>query len=290
MKLKTKTKFLNFFRNFFRHIFLERLLIYLLSKGFFYSICFKLVPQNYQYHNATLRRVTRKGLEYELDISDAVEHYVYFNFRDISQQKLFNLCKPDYYIIDIGTNIGSSLLNLARVAGTNGFIYGFEPDPITYNKCLKNISLNKLRNIMVINEALGEVKMDASLQINTFNRGMSKISAPTSNNIRIKINTLDDFIMESKIKKVDLIKIDVEGYELHALRGAEKTLTRFNPILFIEIDDNYLKEQEATAKDLLEYINKIGYTAIRASDNVPIDQAYSFAGCHFDIIAFCVNK
>lgn len=85
---------------------------------------------------------------------------------------------------------------------------------------------------------------------------------------------------------VNLIKIDVEGYELRVLLGAEATLKKFYPILFIEINDANLCYQGDSARDLIQFLFRIGYTRITNATTeqlISIDE--DITNQHLDIIA-----
>ncbi|MBK7684492.1 MAG: FkbM family methyltransferase [Bacteroidetes bacterium] len=87
------------------------------------------------------------------------------------------------------------------------------------------------------------------------------------------------------MKKVDFIKIDVEGYEYAVLSGARETL-KSKPVLFIEVNDNSLKENKSSAKELIELLIAANYsTFYRADNGDPISSNTNFINCHFDLIA-----
>ncbi len=193
-------------------------------------------------------------------------------------------------IFDIGANIGSTTLNFAKLVESEGKVFSFEPDPLNYSRVLKNISLNKFSNITLFNHGVGAVKETVFLyNVNENNRGMLRIlnQAKEINEFSkstIEVDTIDNIIAEKKISKPDIIKIDVEGYELKVLKGAEKTLQKYKPILFIELDDENLKEQHSSALSLVQYLDGLGYTISNASKNILISPNTDFKNCHFDII------
>jgi hypothetical protein len=82
-----------------------------------------------------------------------------------------------------------------------------------------------------------------------------------------------------------LIKVDVEGFELHVLRGAEKTLRQCKPALFIELDDNNLSDQGDSAEKLVSYLEDLGYAITDAGTGAPVRSGKPFTNCHTDIIA-----
>jgi FkbM family methyltransferase len=204
---------------------------------------------------------------------------------------LIDTCKENYTAIDIGTNIGSTLLNLAKKTSQGGgTVIGFEPDKLNYSKCLKNVELNSFNNIEVSNLGLGSEKKRVFLAVNSpSNRGGNRVIPESDSNLQqekeaIDITTLDDFIKERETKKVDLIKIDVEGYEHEVIKGAKGILAKHPPILFIEIDDENLKKQSTSASMLISDLEAMGYSIMRADTGEHITSEYNFEKCHFDIL------
>jgi len=140
-KLSLKTKTLNTLRLLFRKEKIENFLINKNQHGYFFSE--KLFPSNYLYKNPTKRITSRKGINYSLDISDYMDWLIYFDIKDPSQDLLINICNENDIVVDVGTNIGSTLLNFAKKTSQgNGFVIGFEPDKLNYAKCLANLALN----------------------------------------------------------------------------------------------------------------------------------------------------
>jgi Methyltransferase FkbM domain len=117
--------------------------------------------------------------------------------------------------------------------------------------------------------------------VNQNNPGMNRILAEDKDLPfkKIEINTLDNILFEKNIAKVDFIKLDVEG-----LSGAKNTL-QSKPLLFIELDDSNLKENNKSAKELIALLISFGYTEIHRADNlIPVSIDDDFADCHYDII------
>lgn len=278
----------------FRFKFAETILILVSMNRLENSLVVRLLlPPSNSYPSQTFRDVVRCGIKYHLDISDLVDWHVYFGIREIAQERLFDLCRPGDLIFDIGVNIGSVSLRFAKKLeslGGGGSIVGFEPDRINYEKCVKNISINKFSNIEIHNIGLGENNENLYLDVpSPSNRGMNRISVIKDRNhlsSLITVVALDSFLLESLLSaRVNLIKIDVEGYEMKVLKGALNVLKLSKPIIFIECDDNNLREQGNSASELVSYLKDFGYTMSRADNGEIVDIGYRFDNCHFDIIA-----
>lgn len=291
LKSGFKTRILNQFRRLFKWSFIENFLVRKTHDRYPNNFWVRLMPPNYLYSKNSLREVTRREIKYLLDISDTVEHAIYFGYKDEAQETLFRLAKDKKFLIDVGVNIGSVVLNFARIC-PHAQIFGFEPDKRSFLKATGNIGLNTYQNLEIINKGLGETPEKVKLyRVNSENAGMNRI-LPETETVQselfefdeIEIITLDDFAKERSLARVDLIKIDVEGYELHVLRGAKQVLSLYKPALFIELDDDNLRVQSASAEGLISFLEGMEYDIRRADNKQSVRSADDFSGCHFDII------
>lgn len=286
-RLSWKTKILNKVRRLFTNEFMERILLKLTMDTKQGTCWNKVVPFEYLYQSPTIRRVEREGVNYELDISKAVDHYLYYGLIDASLEKLYSMVKKEDVVIDVGTNIGRVAFQLARRA-SNGRVICFEPDVENFRRFKNNLSLNDFKNIDAENCGLGdETGIFKLYNVRATNPGMKRILDKPDDNLpfhEIKVNRLDDVIAEKALTRVDIIKIDVEGFEHKVLNGAMKTIQRFKPILFIELDDNNLKAQQSSANNLVQYIKSIGYCIYYAENNMIVNKQENLSSCHFDIL------
>lgn len=149
-----------------------------------------------------------------------------------------NIKKGDI-VLDIGAHIGYYTLLAARMVGNKGKVYAFEPDLRNFEILKKNVKENKYENVILINKAVSNKDGEAILFLNYENTGDHRIYNPKDKRKSIKIQTvtLDNFF-KNKSKKVDLIKIDIQGSEARAFKGAQnlikqnkniKILTEFWP-------------------------------------------------------------
>ncbi len=284
-KISIKTKVLNCIRRCFKTPLIENIFVRLSSGKEPDSFIGKLLPSNYLYKKNSIRKVTRNGINFCLDISDLVDWFIYFNLNDDSNKKLFELCAKDSIVLDIGTNNGAVLLRLCKIAN-EGFVFGFEPDPYNYERSLINLGLNDCKNYKVLNTGLGEkIESGVIVVVDANNLGMNKILQDGSEGIKINLNTLNNFSKVNNLTKIDLIKIDTEGFEMKILKGGDNILKKFKPVLFIELDDDNLKEQGYSAKELINYLNDFYYVIKIAISGKIINENEDFTGCHYDIIA-----
>lgn len=140
-------------------------------------------------------------------------------------------------IIDVGGFIGDSALVFSDY--TDKKIYSFEPSKENFELMKKTIELNNLTNVVPVNCALGD-NVAEKLYINGDGSTVTVASPPSSKSFAgavIEATTLDDFVRKNNIE-VGLIKVDIEGYEQHFLKGAEQTIKTQKPALLISIYHN----------------------------------------------------
>jgi FkbM family methyltransferase len=131
--------------------------------------------------------------------------------------------------IDVGGYIGDSAINFYYKFFPQK-IYTFEPETNNFKILLKNSK--KINNIIVpIKKAVSNKIMKGNI---SNNHAGSKLKHD-ENLEKIEITTIDNFVLENKIKNIDLIKMDIEGEETNALMGAKKTISEHKPILTISI-------------------------------------------------------
>jgi len=285
-----KRKLLDVFRAVFKIPALEKVLVYLTTGKKFGSLISRVPPNNYQYPQNSRRIAKRDGLTFHLDISDLVDWYVYYGFQDDSRSRLYDLIREGFTVLDVGANIGDVTLHAAAKVGVGGRVVAVEPDPVNFKKLQLNCSSNpRLSNIVLLNHGLGDAEEELSLI--TFmesNRGMNRIGVGESSAekaVRIRVRTIDHVFQEYGNRTPDLIKIDVEGFELRVLRGARQVIERCHPILFIEVDDNNLAEHGDSALSLLDFLESYEYSVYNSSTMAPVTKSQDFTNCHFDIVA-----
>ncbi len=159
--------------------------------------------------------------------------------------------------IDVGSNIGLMSLFVSKIIGKNGAVYSFEPEPEIFTIFLKNIEINKVVNIFPYNLALGSDKNTATIYSNfDLSRGSASFIKSDKNSLgaEVTVQKLDNFVTKNNISDIRMIKIDVEGWELEVLKGANRFLGSPNaPIICIEYS-NLHPVQNCQLIDSYKYI------------------------------------
>ena len=167
--------------------------------------------------------------------------------------------------LDVGANVGAITLALAKLVGPNGKVYAFEPGPPNLGRLRANLALNSelAARVEVTEAGVGRAPAELFWAEEQGNPGNALLGEAGSH--KIKIVTLDNFVRERAISKLDFVKIDVEGMELDVMLGAGDTLRRFHPMLYFETLPRYTETGAgATFADMHNYLVKeLGYTLHR---------------------------
>ena len=157
------------------------------------------------------------------------------------------LIKQGDTILDIGANIGYFALLESKVVGPSGKIYAVEPSPVNYQRLNENIKLNKCDNIETFNLAIGDKNGQAKMFISSRSNWSRLIERDMPDSINQVVNvdmlTVDDFLKDKQ--PPDLIRMDVEGYEINILKGMKNTLKKSNLKIFLEFHARTINETDA---------------------------------------------
>lgn len=164
-------------------------------------------------------------------------------------------------IVDIGANVG--LYSLYAKHLPNSQFYSYEPFKFTYDLLNDNIKLNNIKNVNTYNIGLGNQKGKTILNVCLSHDGLNTMGENPLrfndiNPIEVEIDTLDNIFYNNNIK-VDFIKIDTEGYEYNILKGGEKTIKTYKPIIQLEYHETNMKQCNVKIDDLNNYIIELGY-------------------------------
>ena len=169
------------------------------------------------------------------------------------------VCSAGATVIDVGANIGLYSVIAARRIGDSGTVYAFEPVPENIAFLRKNLELNGVRDRVAVQEvAVGEA--DGELEIFLSDRQIGTHSAAKATvgggeSLRVPMRSVDAFVASSGISRIDVVKVDVEGYDGQVLQGALQTLRRHKPVLFIEYSPELL---EACGQNPDEFVALMG--------------------------------
>jgi FkbM family methyltransferase len=177
------------------------------------------------------------------------------------QEALAELIEPGQTVYDVGANIGFFTIFCSRLVGPQGRVYAFEPIPENLVTLRRNIALNKLTNVVVVEQALSASTGTAQMFVSPWSAfhslnvdGASKREnhGPDGGEITVETITLDEFVSQAGVSAPDLVKLDVEGAELLVLEGMRETLRSTQPLLLVEVHD--------TKDEYSEFVEAIDYS------------------------------
>ena len=179
-------------------------------------------------------------------------------------------------IVEIGANLGYYALLEARIIGEQGKIYAFEPVPHNFNILTKNINVNGYKNVKAYCKAISgksgtskialtdESNWGSMLNVNAeavsqyMKRKMARL---TREIINVDTVTFNDFLSKESLNKINLIRMDIEGYEVEVINSMLDILRNMpSPIkLFFEIHNKVFDNPEVTVGALIEQLLCLGF-------------------------------
>ena len=183
----------------------------------------------------------------------------------------------DGVVIDIGAHAGQFSKLFARLA-PKGTVYAFEPSTYARSIMVPALKWNRIGNVSLAPVGLGEspgemtlhtpIKRSGSLGFGTAHLGSGDGSGPRRDE-RVTLTTLDHFVASEGLRRLDFIKADVEGWELRALMGGERSLAAFRPVIFAEVDRTWMARAGDRPEDLFGWLADRGYRALKAPEARP---------------------
>lgn len=183
----------------------------------------------------------------------------------------FRLAARAGVTLDVGSYVGFYTL-LAAHANPAGRVYAFEPLPAIYQRLCSNVALNGLANVRCINSAVGEEEgtaeffhVDVELPTSSSLSYNFMKSAEGLRSSHVPVTTLDRFVGENSVGRVDLVKIDTETTEPQVLRGMTEIIRRDQPIILCEVLPG-----RGVEKELEDVLSALGYNYYHLTPESPV--------------------
>ena len=199
------------------------------------------------------------GINFELDLREVIDSSLYYSgtFEAQAERTIVAALKPGMTAIDVGANIGYHTFRMARAVGDAGRVVAIEPTGSAFAKLGRNGTLNTFKNIQYVkcgvsDKDLGpiEIAFQSSYRLD----GNSTDVVET-----VRILTLDTLVAELKLDRIGFIKLDIDGFEGKAFRGAAKTLAAFHPALLFEISPSAMKKNGDDSAELIRMLRDLRY-------------------------------
>jgi FkbM family methyltransferase len=176
--------------------------------------------------------------------------------------------KPGSICFDIGANVGAYVLQLAHWTGPTGTVVGFEPNPLAVEVLSAHVQFNGFERIVAIEKSAVGSSSGTTTMFCSDADGMSRLAEQNSlldstEPITVPVTTIDDFCARTGLEP-DWILIDIEGFELAALRGAARTIERRrgNLGLVVEIHPDLWASAATTRSDVERFLTETGLRAV----------------------------
>jgi FkbM family methyltransferase len=200
----------------------------------------------------------RDGRILRCDQSDSTQRTMSLGLFEPAETNLVRtLLKPGDTFVDVGAHIGWFTTVASRAVGGHGHVVACEPYPSTLAVLKQNIALNGGHNVRLVQQALGSEPGELSLAPTGDSGGVTALDWGQPERVTASMTTLDEVAAELPV--IALLKMDVEGWEPHVLRGGKKTLQRTERVLF-EVNKPALKKAGSSADELYGLLRDEGFT------------------------------
>lgn len=203
------------------------------------------------------KEVTVHGFSLLLDPLDSLELSIFRSYEPFETSLLSAEIRPGMTIVDVGANIGYYALLFSKLTGEQGRVYAFEPEPGNFSLLQQNLARNGRTNVTAFNCAVSDQAGESFLYLSTENFGDHQAypSGEGRRKVPITMSRLDDCVPGP----VDLIKMDVQGFEARALDGMEAVIAT-NPRLtiFTEFWPEGLRRAGSDAANFLNRLRAFG--------------------------------
>lgn len=207
------------------------------------------------------------GLWLSADLNSFLDRRLYLHgyYRKNMERLLQDVARESCVAFDCGANIGMYSLRLAQSVGAGGKVIAIEPHAVARSRLEANIHLNGFRDrITVLPCALS-----AACGTTTFhypppthaNQGNASLYRKGDDWLaqEVEVKTIDRIAEELGLSRVDIIRCDVQGEELNALKGGERVIRLFKPIVSLRYNENVASAAGLKIEELIQYLRGFGY-------------------------------
>ena len=208
------------------------------------------------------------GLHLPLQVGAELGHLLYVQGAYDPNEFAFldGFLQPGMVFVDAGANVGVYTLFAARKVSPGGRVIALEPSARERKAWLDAVRRNRI-DAELIPAALGEQDGQAILHVAQMERsGHNTMGAFVWGGVRetrneaVPMRSLDSLARELRLERLDVMKLDIEGAETAALKGAAGVMRRFRPVLVLELSPASLQAQDSSTDELLALLDGYGYT------------------------------
>lgn len=220
-------------------------------------------------------------MRFRVDLSDSMQWHIFADIDRATMMIIEPYVREGSVILDVGANCGEFTIKIAGLAFQKGFksvrVYAFEPNPFVVERLSENISLNShLMGAIKVNQlALADRAGKSHFSFSFKHTGAGRIGEHHGGNVQIEvqIDTIDNYVRSQNIQRVDLIKLDVEGYEGNVLSASMDVLERDRPVFYVEVTDKWLKRNGYSKEYIYDLFEKNQYDVLVVTKNGLVSRA-----------------
>lgn len=214
------------------------------------------------------------------------------NWEELMTQMFKKVVKEGDNVVDLGANLGYYTLLTARLVGSKGKVYAFEPEPLNYKLLIKNIELNGYDNIVAMQKAVSDTTGMVKLFLNSEDSGAHTIRQSSGNKEFIEVESvaLDEFFKDKEYP-INIIKMDIEGAEMAALTGMDRIIRENENLkIFIEFYPPAIREAGHSPEEFVNILLKDYHFSILAIDDYTRNKQYLRIKKADDLINLCKGE
>ncbi len=196
----------------------------------------------------------------------ALTLFVNPDFIDRAEEFVYDFLKSGDTLIDVGANIGCVTAAGSLAVGDSGRVFSIEPHPQTFLHLQQTVQINHCTNVICLNVALGADTGVVRFTDEKRKDDNNRVSLDSSAGMQVPCVTLASLIDENRLARVAMLKIDVEGFEMHVLRGAESVLNRVD-CLYVEVLEHTLQKFGSSGAELIRLLRSHGFSCYHFKDD-----------------------
>lgn len=202
------------------------------------------------------------GIRYRLDLNQLIDSSIYFfgGFEADTVAAMRKCISPGDVVLDIGANVGCHALLFSKLVGPTGKVVAFEPMAWAFQKLCVNRDLNDFaaHNLKVEKMAIGDINRTA--QRARFKSSWPMFGAPADIvEDTVDFCTLDSYVASRDLRRVDFIKVDVDGYEHKVIQGGQNTIAHHRPAMLLELCGYALESTGDSLESLVKMLYFLDY-------------------------------
>ncbi len=212
------------------------------------------------------------GSKWDLDLSDFIQRQIYSGTFEMEETGwVYRHLKPGMTFVDVGANVGYWTALASSLVGEKGRVIAFEPSPYAFQRLEALVADNRLANVEIANVGLSASPGETTLYIGAWgNHTPTMVPHESETTVAAHVETLDRMAELRNLEHIDLLKIDVEGFEHHVLLGASRLLSerRVGAIL-CEFNDHWLRSNGTSSALLEKTIASSGFVEVHRAGPAP---------------------